>query len=223
MNNSTEPFCSGCTYWRDCRDENGKKTHPDYDGFCWLLRSMTLNTKGCEFKNIDYWDYLFRKKETGITKMKTLDEVIDWYENRKGILIGLASKDEMEKSILSYLKQYRGFLKCLEETIANTLNLQERQNKLYGAMGENSSRICEQAPKDVPANPVLTYEQLIEMVGQPVWVELLNDDNKWYGEWCLIEDAGYCLIGILRCEQGRYGLRKISLGKRWRAYKKEQK
>lgn len=37
---------------------------------------------------------------------KTLDEVIDWYENRKGVLTGLATKQEMEDGALYYLKSY---------------------------------------------------------------------------------------------------------------------
>ena len=38
--------------------------------------------------------------------MKTLDEVIYWYENRKVILTGAGVKAEMEADILEYLKEY---------------------------------------------------------------------------------------------------------------------
>lgn len=43
--------------------------------------------------------------------MKSLDEVIDWYENRKFRLIGRATLEEMNESILHYLKEYRDKLK----------------------------------------------------------------------------------------------------------------
>ena len=39
--------------------------------------------------------------------MRTLDEVIDWYENRKAVLTGKATRDEMEEDILYYLKAYK--------------------------------------------------------------------------------------------------------------------
>lgn len=39
--------------------------------------------------------------------MRTLDEVIDWYENRKAVLTGKATRDEMEENILYYLKAYK--------------------------------------------------------------------------------------------------------------------
>ena len=47
--------------------------------------------------------------------MKTLDEVIHWYENRKVALIGKCTKEDMEESILHYLKEYRELAQNLRE------------------------------------------------------------------------------------------------------------
>lgn len=41
-----------------------------------------------------------------MTPSMTLEEVIYLFENRKSILIGKASRDEMENAILYYLKEY---------------------------------------------------------------------------------------------------------------------
>ena len=47
--------------------------------------------------------------------MKTLDEVIYWYENRRSILIDKATKEEMEDAIIYHLKNYREVLNALKE------------------------------------------------------------------------------------------------------------
>ena len=46
--------------------------------------------------------------------MKTLDEVIYWYENRKGLLTGLGTRQEMEESLLYHLKEYKKIADVIE-------------------------------------------------------------------------------------------------------------
>lgn len=58
--------------------------------------------------------------------MKTIDEVIYWYENRKGLLIGLGTKQEMEASILYYLKEYRKILMLAPGLINKELENQKK-------------------------------------------------------------------------------------------------
>lgn len=49
--------------------------------------------------------------------MKTIDEVIYWYENRKGLLTGLGTKQEMEDSILYHLKEYQKLIMMLPNLV----------------------------------------------------------------------------------------------------------
>ena len=58
--------------------------------------------------------------------MKTLDEVIRWYENRKSTLIGKATKEEMEDSILHYLKEYQAILPLVPSLINTALEVQKK-------------------------------------------------------------------------------------------------
>ena len=49
--------------------------------------------------------------------MYSLDEVIYWYENRKGLLTGIGTKQEMEASILYHLKEYQKLIMLLPSLV----------------------------------------------------------------------------------------------------------
>ena len=68
--------------------------------------------------------------------MKTLDEVIDWYANRKTMLIGKATKEEMEDSILHYLKEYQKFRKALNLKVMGNEPLLEQLINVLRAVRE---------------------------------------------------------------------------------------
>ena len=70
-------------------------------------------------------------------------------------------------------------------------------------------------------NKPLTWDALKAMEGKPVWIEFLNDEGEWNGEWCLVESSNNILCEILRCKMSWWGLRKITLGKTWQAYREE--
>ena len=63
--------------------------------------------------------------------MKTIDEVIYWYENRKSLLIGLGTRQEMEASILYHLKEYRKLL-MLMPNLVNTALENQKKGKTVG-------------------------------------------------------------------------------------------
>lgn len=75
---------------------------------------------------------------------------------------------------------------------------------------------------DAVKNEPLTWNELKQMEGKPVWIEFLNDEGEWNGEWCLVESSNNVLCEILRCQKTWWGLRKITLGKTWQAYRKER-
>lgn len=58
--------------------------------------------------------------------MKTIDEVIYWQENRKGLLTGLGTRQEMEESILYYLKEYQKLLKLMPNLVNAELENQKK-------------------------------------------------------------------------------------------------
>ena len=109
--------------------------------------------------------------------MKTLDEVIYWYENRKSLLVGKATRDEMEEDILYYLKKYRA----------------EQQE-----------------------NPALTWDELKQMEGKPVWVEFLNDD-PWANSWWVVGEVRKDDI-IIAQYLDEAELCEEDLGNVWQAY-----
>ena len=58
--------------------------------------------------------------------MKTIDEVIYWYENRKNLLIGLGAKQEMEESLLYHLKEYKKILNLIPNLVMSELENQKK-------------------------------------------------------------------------------------------------
>ena len=106
---------------------------------------------------------------------------------------------EWTNDALYYLKEYQGYL--IGKEISETFD--EAFTEMY--------------------NPPLTWDELKTMEGKPVWVEFLNDEGNWNGEWCLVESSDNLMCEILRCQKNWWGLRKITLGKTWQAYQREKR
>lgn len=78
-------------------------------------------------------------------------------------------------------------------------------------------------------NDPLTWDELKEMGGKPVWVEEIEDDKILFGQWDIISGFGYSEnFDLIDYENPiidfyRSGNRtKIGLGKTWQAYRKER-
>ena len=133
--------------------------------------------------------------------MKTLDEVIKALEN-----VALADSDgESEGYFLAvdslhYLKEFKRISARLEKIALG--NITETLEKLD--------------------NPALTWEELKTMEGKPVWIEFINEEGERHDERCLVESSNNLICEILRCQKTWWGLRKITLGKTWKAYRKER-
>lgn len=135
--------------------------------------------------------------------MKTLDEVTDWYANRKTILIGKATKEEMEDSILLYLKEYRHWQDVMEET-PSYYEFVKMQNSW----------------KEWEKNDPLTWDELKQMINSIVWLErssngnwveiiYTTDDKIEY--FCFGTDELYCIM------------RKDYAPDKWQAYRGEKR
>ena len=123
--------------------------------------------------------------------MRTLDEVIKLFEAFSN-------------------KRYDLYEGPAQSTVTDALHYLKHLQEYYEMSREHHE-----------PNPALTWEQLKQMEGKPVWIEFLNDEGEWNGEWCLVESSNNILCEILRCKMSWWGLRKITLGKTWQAYRKE--
>ena len=149
--------------------------------------------------------------------MKTLDEVIeiasDWTNGF----------DEMsiEKQMLYYLKMFRSDMQMYSENQKYWEDELKLKIKDFGDAKERYIKRLKELDIGTLNDP-LSWSELQHMEGKPVWVEFLNDEGEWNGEWCLVESSNNILCEILRCQKSWWGLRKITLGKTWQAYRKER-
>lgn len=128
---------------------------------------------------------------------KTLDEVIDWYENRKTVLTGLATKQEMEDGVLYYLKQFRNEIRLLDE-----------EHKIYMRTLDEYSKERKQ---------IETWDELKSMLKKPVWIEQIVG-NKIYSGWAIAKEV---TDDYLMTNDSLYWHQEF--GKSWTIYKNEQR
>ncbi len=117
--------------------------------------------------------------------MKTLDEVIDYCEGKQtcGEWIGIAD-------VLHYMKEYKRVQNKIEKIALG--NIEDTLDKID--------------------NPALTWDELKQMKGKPVWVEPCR-------EWMLITLIDNGSIWLLRLDGMDYDL---TLHDSWQAYRKER-
>ena len=145
--------------------------------------------------------------------MKTLDEVIKRIEIYKNIF-------DKNGCFECHYHEDDCIDSCFLENVLHYLNTIETTENLYHDAVNKLSKWEEEDWKDrcLP----LTWDELKQMEGKPVWIEFLNDEGEWNGEWCLVESSNNLICEILRCKMSWFGLRKITLGKTWQAYRKER-
>ena len=144
----------------------------------------------------------------GRSRMKTLEEVItimDVIDQTCTCCAYQHDCDEtecVEKTALHYLKEYR-------EKHDDILRMEE-------ALG-----YCE-----IMANPPLTWDELKQMEGKPVWVEWISGTWKGLRKWVISHgcDDLMMVFTALDVAGASYDghLRQINLGKTWQAYRKER-
>lgn len=76
-----------------------------------------------------------------------------------------------------------------------------------------------------PYNPPLTWDELLQMEGKPVWVEILSDEIDLSSRWMMVarETKAHSLPLAYTDDIGHwiYG-HEDNLGKTWQAYRKEK-
>lgn len=157
--------------------------------------------------------------------MKTIDEVIDWYANRRTVLIGRATKEEMEDSVLHYLKAFRDAKDALdaerEKTIEAYCQWKDAREKLE-AQTSQMMWVDKHFQFEISDNPPLDWETLKQMEGKPVWVE-----ERSCRLWIIARNFQRVQYGNIDTEWLRTDIREIyydkaDLGKSWQAYRKER-
>lgn len=153
--------------------------------------------------------------------MKTLDEVIDNFEKACDLerrcedCSGCLGQEygcpndgaECVPDALHYLKVLKDILDPLKvKKITHEITCPQCNSVIAILLPES--------------NEPLTWEELKQMEGKPVWVELLK--GKWKG-WDVIggfdeDDFGVAMVTV----RGDYYY-KADLGKTWQAYRKERK
>lgn len=72
-------------------------------------------------------------------------------------------------------------------------------------------------------NPPLTWDELKDMEGKPVWVEYLRDGATYDAEWCIVKDIDDNLLhdteGYGYGRANKYG---DGYGIGWQAYRRER-
>lgn len=143
--------------------------------------------------------------------MKTLDEVIE-----TAPYVGT----EWTNDALHYLKEYRSEKAMWESDRKGYLNWIEQ----YKEAREKH----QQAVIELKKNPPLTWDELRQMEGKPVWIELLNhgiwDDpsHRVDSEWWVIGEVRKDDI-ILATYLDEMELCEEDIGVLWKAYQKERK
>lgn len=134
--------------------------------------------------------------------MKTLDEVIIGIKEQMGL------GDPILIDALHYLNEYRMEQKILSD---RKEHYEYWEHKYYAELEKNDP---------------LTWEQLKQMKGKPVWVEYMDD--KQQTGWALIvknperPTFGKPKLFAFVREEGKFYLTISGYGRRWQAYRKEK-
>jgi hypothetical protein len=141
--------------------------------------------------------------------MKTLDEVIDAMERCSKPQFDCTGcpyedddaetgchPDDRDADVLHYLKEFKRISARLEKIALG--NITETLEKLD--------------------NPALTWDELRQMEGKPVWMEDLNDK----GDWVLLSgtEDEYLYFVYRNCAE--YKIYRDKQGTVWQAYRKER-
>ena len=156
-------------------------------------------------------------KPWDISMRKPMDEVIAGI--MQTLLSGYCPADNDMEHILqdamSYLNEYR-----------SDKLIWESDRKHYEDWIEqykDSRDKHQQAVKEMLKNPPLTWDELKEMVGKPVWIQWTVMGVWAYGNWNLIQDADEDRIWFVDKDGDVFDeLEKEDQGHLWQAYRKER-
>ena len=153
--------------------------------------------------------------------MKTLDEVIKAWsicfsDNSRSNCTGCPYADDDgeaacfnhdREDALHYLREYKAHQADWSYAVANSEQFAEARDKHIKALAE------------LKRNEPLTWDELKQMEGKPVWLEY----EGYTPDWEVIENVGtFKSADGLFVETHKSILHKEDIGKTWQAYRKER-
>lgn len=159
--------------------------------------------------------------------MKTLDEVISAYE--------LCSEGKCEECLYRQIATNLGYVPCdpteRDADALHYLKAHKNQQDFYDDGIKRTTEMIDKCEKTVAEylavnNPPLTWEELKQMEGKPVWVEWISGTWKGLHKWVISHGCDDLTMVFTALDVARVSydgrLREISLGKTWQAYRKER-
>lgn len=154
--------------------------------------------------------------------MKTLDEVIKAYEicteEQPCSLCPYIKSDANGKwacalcgdctfDALHYLKEYKNTDENYKKAIAHVTEVIDHYEKMV-------------ADYLAVNNPPLTWDELKQMEGKPVWVEFFYEDGQHFdSDWFLVGFVSESFCDVI----GKLGTSRLVKNDYWQAYRKERK
>lgn len=168
---------------------------------------------------------VLRILRNGKWSMKTIDEIIETVtgldcEGGGWWLLSGEDKDY----VLHYLKEGRSDRILLERERKYWKNLLSKSVEGY----REARNLFIQKAKQLgigTLNDPLSWDELKEMVGKPVWVEeKYSLSDEWYGKWEVIDDVweDNCAEDTYLQMTNENSLHKDVMGTLWQAYRKER-
>jgi hypothetical protein len=139
--------------------------------------------------------------------MKTLDEVIEYLGDGTEHLCAMLISKETWGDALHYLKEYKNTDENYKKAIAHVTEVIDNYEKMV-------------ADYLAVNNPPLTWDELKQMRGKPVWV--VEEEYQTWEYWSLVywmKDDELTLLN----ENGQTTYSKNEQGTVWQAYRKERK
>ncbi len=180
--------------------------------------------------------------------MKTLDVVITALTICKNPDINRNCKDcpmpdtqecmgILMNDALHYLKMYRSDKlqweadkKAYEDERQKAIHATKKARERYIALAKDTKdelAVLRDYWAEQQENRSLTWDELMTMVGKPVWVEVLRDNGhhyKWEGQWMLVKEFTQGMYGkYCHMEPNYRTWINTTYGDLWRAYRKENK
>lgn len=110
---------------------------------------------------------------------------------------------EIQKDALHYLKKYREEYKILIKTINEAIDVEMKYYHMIEELEHNSP---------------LTWDELRQMEGKPVWVEFSYEDGQHFdSDWFLVDFVSESFCDVI----GKLGTSRLVKNDYWQAYRRE--
>lgn len=158
--------------------------------------------------------------------MKTLDEVIEALNNCADVNANFEACECCEYRDIRDDGYDCGRLQMMEDALHYLRELRQNLAELGNPDGDHQQLLkCQALLQELYRNEPLSWDELKQMEGKPVWVEeKYSFNNEWHGGWEVINtvwDSDWDDDPYLSMTNEEYR-HKDDMGERWQAYRKER-